>query len=89
MSVPDAHTGTVTADLKNMRGRVLGVETIGTMTLVHAHVPLAEIGSYAGQLRSTTGGAGGFTTELSSYEPAPPLVQKKLSEAYKSLEEVE
>ncbi|MFO0746740.1 MAG: GTP-binding protein [Myxococcota bacterium] len=54
---------------------------------VHAHVPLAEIGSYAGQLRSATGGAGGFTTELAAYEPVPPLVQKRLSEAYKPTEE--
>ena len=82
VSVPEAFTGTVTADLKNMRGRVLGVETLGQLTLVHAHVPLAEIRSYAGQLSSATGGAGGFTLEFAHYEPVPAIVQKQLSEAY-------
>jgi len=89
ISVPEALTGTVTADLKNMRGRVVGVETSGANTLVHALVPLAEIGSYAGQLRSATGGAGAFTTELAGWEPAPPLVQKRLSDAYKPPEDDE
>ncbi|MCC6623399.1 MAG: elongation factor G [Deltaproteobacteria bacterium] len=89
ISVPEALTGTVTADLKNMRGRVVGVETSGAHTLVHALVPLAEIGSYAGQLRSSTGGAGAFTTELAGWEPVPPLVQKRLADAYKPPEEEE
>ena len=86
VTVPEAYTGTVTADLRNMRGRVVGVEMNGGVSHVHAHVPLAEIGSYAGQLRSATGGTGGFTAEFAQYEPVPPQVQKKLAEAYHPVE---
>jgi elongation factor G len=87
ISVPEMHTGTVTGDLKTIRGRVMGVDTGGEQTVVHAHIPLAELRSYAGQLSGSTGGAGGFTAEFASYEPVPDVIQAKLSEGYQPAEE--
>ncbi len=89
VTVPESHTGTVTAELKNLRGHVLGVETTGPTAVIRAHVPVAEIGSYAGQLRRATGGAGGFTAELVAFEAVPLLVQKKLADAYHPVEDEE
>jgi len=82
ISVPEAATGAVTADLKNLRARVVGVETVGGTTVVKALAPLAELANYGGQLRGSTGGHGSFVMELSHYEPVPTLVQQRLSAAY-------
>ena len=90
ISVPDAYVGTVTADLKSMRGRVAGVDSLpGGITVVRAVTPLAEIGNYSGQLRGSTGGQGSFVMEFSHYDPVPALVQQKLQAQYKPKEEAE
>ena len=84
ITVPEAHTGTVTTDLKNMRGRVTGFDTLpGNVTVVHAQAPLSELGNYVGQLRGATAGHGSFTMELSHYDVAPPAIQQKVTAAYK------
>ena len=47
-----------------------------------ATVPLAEVLSYATQLKSMTGGQGSFTMEFKTYEPVPPNVQQNIVQAY-------
>lgn len=84
ITVPEAHVGAVTTDLKNMRGRVLGFDTLaGNVTVVDAQAPLAEVGNYVGQLRGNTSGQGSFAMELSHYDVAPQPVQQKVTAAYK------
>jgi elongation factor G len=84
ITVPEAYTGTVTGDLKNMRGRVLGFDTLtGGVILVHAQAPLSEVGNYVGQLRGATAGQGSFTMELSHYDVAPAAITQKVQAAYK------
>lgn len=84
ITVPEAHLGTVTGDLKQMRGRVMGVDSGATgTTVVHALVPLAEIGSYGDQLRGATGGQGSFVMEPSHYDIVPQHIQQKLAAAFK------
>jgi len=84
ISVPENHTGDVTGDLKNRRGHVVGVEVVGAevsnaVTIVRALAPLSELGRYASQLRSMTGGLGSFVMELSHYDIVPHLVQQKIA----------
>src|SRR5215471_1333864 len=91
ISVPDTHVGDVTADLKPRRARIIGVDAAasGGTTLVRAHVPLAELGQYGGQLRALTGGQGSFVTEPSHYDFAPREVQRRLLAKRQSSEEDE
>jgi len=91
ITVPDTHVGDVTADLKPRRARIIGVDAAasGGMTLVRAHVPLAELGQYGGQLRALTGGQGSFVTEPSHYDFAPREVQRRLLAKRQSSEEDE
>ena len=83
VSVPEDAVGDVIGDLNSRRGRPLGMEpTGGGMSEVKAEVPMAEMLSYAPDLRSITGGQGEFTMEFLRYEEVPAhLAGKVVDEA--------
>lgn len=89
VSVPEDAVGDVIGDLNSRRGRPLGMEPVGGMTEVRAEVPMAEMLSYAPDLRSITGGQGEFTMELARYEEVPAhLVEKVVASASSKAEAV-
>ncbi len=72
VSAPEDAVGDVIGDLNSRRGRPLGMEPAGGgMTDVKAEVPMAEMLSYAPDLRSITGGRGEFAMEFLRYEEVP------------------
>jgi elongation factor G len=82
ISVPEDSVGDVIGDLNSRRGRPLGMEPVGAMTEIKAEVPMAEMLSYAPDLRSITGGQGEYTMEFERYEEVPAhLAQKVVEEA--------
>jgi elongation factor G len=88
-SVPDESVGDVMGDLSSRRGRPLGTEAVGGMTEVKAEVPMAEMLSYAPDLRSLTGGQGEYTLEFLRYEEIPAhLAQKVVEKVHEEEEEV-
>jgi elongation factor G len=80
VSVPEDAVGDVIGDLNSRRGRPLGMEPIGAMTEVRAEVPMAEMLSYAPDLRSITGGQGEFAMELLRYDEVPAHLAGKVVE---------
>ena len=78
VTVPEECTGDVTGDLNRRRGRLLGVERKGSMQVIRAQVPLAEMLRYAPDLDSMTSGRGVFTMEFSHYEEVPPHIAEKI-----------
>jgi elongation factor G len=87
-SVPDESVGDVMGDLSSRRGRPIGTEAVGGMTEVKAEVPMAEILSYAPDLRSLTGGQGEYTMEFLRYEEVPSHLAQKVVEKAQEEEEV-
>jgi elongation factor G len=82
VSVPEAYVGDVIGDLNSRRGRPQGMEPVGAMTEIKAEVPMAEMLSYAPDLRSITGGQGDYTLEFLRYEEVPGnLAQKVVDQA--------
>jgi elongation factor G len=79
-SVPESSVGDVMGDLSSRRGRPLGTESVGGMTEVRAEVPMAEMLSYAPDLRSITGGQGEYTMEFARYEEIPAHLAQKVVE---------
>ncbi len=69
--VPDRFTGDVISDLNTRRGRILGMDSEGSVSVVSAHVPLSEIQSYSADLRSMTGGRGAYSLKVDRYEAVP------------------
>ena len=79
--VPDANMGDVISDLNKRRGRVMGMNpTEDGLQMIEAEVPMAEMASYAIDLRSISQGRGSFELQFERYEDAPPMVQAKVIE---------
>jgi elongation factor G len=82
VKVPENLMGDVIGDLNAKRGRVLGMEAEGTLRVVTAEVPLAEMQRYSIDLRSLTSGRGVFEMQFDHYEEAPPQeVQRVVEES--------
>ncbi len=84
--VPEAYMGEVNRDLNTRRGRLLGMDAADGQQVLSAHVPQAELFTYATELRSITGGRGTFSAQLAQYEEVPAHVAQKIIEAHQSQE---
>ncbi len=87
VTTPEDFMGDVMGDLNGRRGRVLGMEGKGKNQVVRANVPMAEVLTYAPDLRSMTGGRGIFTMKFSHYDEVPAQLQQKIIDAAKAAEE--
>lgn len=77
VTVPDDYTGDVMGDLNKRRGRVLGMNPVGSgKTVIEADVPMTGMFGYCTVLRSMTGGRGTYEYEFARYEQAPSDVQE-------------
>jgi elongation factor G len=84
IEAPDDFAGAVIGDLNSRRGRVQGMDSAGTGTVVHAQVPLAEMLSYGTTLTSMTQGRGTFRMEMDHYDFVPaPTAEKIMANAKK------
>ncbi|MCD4748672.1 MAG: elongation factor G [Thermoanaerobaculales bacterium] len=86
---PEDAMGDVMGDLNSRRGRMQGMDTEDGMTTIKAHVPLAEMLTYAPTLRSITGGRGDYHMELGGYVEVPKQFQEKVIAAANLEEEDE
>jgi elongation factor G len=81
---PSDFAGDLMGDLNSRRGRIAGMDTRGTMTVVRAQVPMAEMLSYEQHLTSVTGGRGSYHMEYSHYDEVPQHLQSKIIAAAKA-----
>jgi elongation factor G len=75
---PSDFAGDLMGDLNGRRGRIAGMDTRGTMTVIRAQVPMAEMLTYEQHLTSATGGRGSYHMEYSHYEEVPHQFQAKI-----------
>ncbi|GAB4280699.1 MAG: elongation factor G [Candidatus Promineifilaceae bacterium] len=88
VTVPADFMGDIMGDMNSRRGRVIGTDQEGTKTIVKAEVPLAEMQTYAADLRSMTQGRGVFSMKFLRYDNVRPDLQEKIiAEARKAREE--
>ena len=79
--------GDVIGDLNSRRGKVVGVEPKANSQIIRSVVPMAEVLSYANDLKSMTSDRGLFTMGFSHYEEVPShLTQKIVAESAKANE---
>ena len=77
VTVPSDHVGDVMGDLNSRRGHPEGMETRGGNEVIRAQVPMAEMLSYAPDLRAMTGGRGDYTMEFDHYAQVPAHLAEK------------
>ena len=88
--VDQDYLGSILSDLSGRRGRVLGQEDRGHLTSVRAEVPMAELRSYAIDLKSMTQGSGSFEIEFDHYETLNgKLAEDVIAEAKREREAAE
>jgi elongation factor G len=71
------------------RGTMLGMTAQDGMQIVEAEVPMAEMTTYAIDLRSMTQGRGSFTLDFIRYDETPANVQQKIIEEAKAQAQAE
>ena len=88
VTVPDQYMGEVIGDLNKRRGRVMGMDPLPDGgQVITAEVPMAEMSSYAIDLRAMTQSRGSFTFHFVRYEDCPPAAQEKAIAAAKAMQE--
>jgi elongation factor G len=87
VTVPSEYMGAITGDLNSKRGRIMGMEPLGELQKIKAHVPIAEMLRYCTELRSLTGGRGSFEMEFASYEELPGVLVQKVVAQYQARKE--
>jgi elongation factor G len=84
IEAPEECAGTLMGDLNQRRGRVQGMDSRGSSTVVRAEVPMAEMLSYGQSLTAMTQGRGSFHMEMDHYDIVPqPIAEKVLANAKK------
>ena len=88
VTIPDSYMGDVIGDLNKRRGRVMGMNPDADgNTVVEAEVPMAEMSSYAIDLRAMTQARGSFTLTFERYEEVPKANQQKIIDEAKKDED--
>ena len=88
VSVPEDYVGDVMGDLSKRRGRPMGMNPDASgNTVIEAEVPMAEMSSYAIDLRAMTQARGSFTLSFERYEEVPKANQQKIIDDAKRDEE--
>jgi elongation factor G len=85
--VPEEFTGDIISDMNGRRGRIMGMDPAGKVTIIHAEAPLAEMQSYALDLKSRTQGRATFQMEFVRYQPVPGNIQEKIVAQAQATEE--
>ena len=82
VETPTEFQGSVMGTINQRRGIILGTQDEGTMCVVEARVPLAEMFGYSTVLRSSTQGKAQFTMEFATYKKVPQSIGEELAKKY-------
>jgi len=88
INIPDEYLGDIMGDMNKRRGRILGMEQQADGSqLVKAEAPMAEMYTYAIELKSMTQARGTFEVEFLRYEEMPNNLAEKVIAEYKAANE--
>jgi len=71
VTVPEEFTGAVSGNLCSKRGRIVGMETRGKISILTGEVPLSQMFGYSTEIRTITSGRGNFSMHFKHYEAVP------------------
>jgi elongation factor G len=68
---PEEFQGDIMGDLNRRRARIMGIDGKGTVCIINAEVPLAEMFGYATAIRSLSKGRSSYSMQPSHFEQVP------------------
>lgn len=80
VETPTEFQGAVMGLMNQRRGMIVGSQEEGTVSVIEAQVPLAEMFGFSTVLRSATQGKAQFTMEFAHYRLVPQSVAEKIME---------
>ncbi|OGX15073.1 MAG: hypothetical protein A2166_06560 [Omnitrophica WOR_2 bacterium RBG_13_41_10] len=89
VSIPEEYLGAISGDINSRRGHIMGMDVKGKSQVVKAKVPLAEMFTYANDLRSLTGGRGMYIMRFSHYEVVPHKIASGIVSQYQATKKQE
>ncbi|MFH1199038.1 MAG: elongation factor G [Candidatus Omnitrophota bacterium] len=84
INIPEECLGGISGDVNSRRGHIMGMDVQGKLQIVKAQVPLAEMFTYANDLRSLTGGRGAYTMRFSHYAEVPQKTASAIISQYQA-----
>jgi len=79
VATPDDIMGDVMSDITSRRGQIQGMNALGKgLQRVQALVPVAEMRTYAADLRSLSQGRASYTMEFAHYQPIPADIEQRI-----------
>lgn len=85
INIPDEYLGDIMGDMNKRRGRILGMEQqLDGSQIVRAEAPMAEMYTYAIELKSMTQARGTFEVEFLRYDEMPSNLAEKVIADYKA-----
>ena len=82
--IPSKFMGDITGDISSRRGRVIGMDGLGDLQVVHAEVPYSEVQQYSAFLQSVTGGEGTYAIEFLRDDVLPQHLAENVIASSKS-----
>ena len=83
-TTPDEYQGDLLGDINRRRGTIVSIEAKNGLTVLNAHVPLAEMFGYATAIRSLSKGRASYSMEPLTFAQVPNSVSEKLLDAAKA-----
>ena len=82
VETPEEFQGTIQGGLVRRRGNIVGSDSAMGISVIEAHVPLANMFGYSTELRSSSQGKAEYTMEFERYEQVPKNIQDELVRKY-------
>ena len=84
--MPEEVMGEVMSDLQTRRSLIMGMDSKGSLQIIRARTPLAELDRYSTTLRSLSQGRASFTQRFADYAPVPYEVQQHVAKNFHEVE---
>jgi elongation factor G len=86
--MPEEVMGDVMSDLQTRRSIITGMDSKGSLQVIKARTPLAELDRYSTRLRSLSQGRASFNQRFADYTPVPYEVQQNIAKQRQEVEAV-
>jgi len=83
IEAPDEYMGEISKLIANKRGQLLDMQQEGSLAVISAKMPVAEMFGWSSELRSATGGRGSSSLVDQMFEKLPAELQQKIVQQIK------